>query len=39
MGPGYHREVCIDKMHFDKQGKILPITPTYEGPAPLSVEK
>ena len=35
MGPGYHREVCIDEMHFDKQGRILPVTPTHSGPAPL----
>jgi beta-xylosidase len=35
MGPGYHREVCIDEMHFDGQGRILPVVPTHSGPAPL----
>ena len=34
-GPGVHREVCIDKMEFDKKGKIIPVTPTVDGPAPL----
>lgn len=37
--PGVHREVCIDRMTFDKQGHILPITPTLDGPAPLKVKK
>lgn len=27
-GPGYHREVCIDRMAFEKDGRIKPITPT-----------
>jgi len=27
-GPGFHREVCIDPMTFDKDGRILPVTPT-----------
>ena len=26
--PGTHREVCIDPMEFDKDGRILPVTPT-----------
>ena len=30
-GPGIHREVCIDKMEFDSNGRILPITPTNKG--------
>lgn len=30
-GPGFHREVCIDKMEFDDKGRILPVTPTHEG--------
>lgn len=34
-GPGIHREVCIDKMTFDKKGNILPITPTQQGIDPL----
>lgn len=25
---GFHREVCIDAMHFDPEGNILPVTPT-----------
>jgi hypothetical protein len=37
--PGIHREVCIDKMTFDKKGKIIPVTPTLNGPAPLVVKK
>ncbi len=28
---GFHRQVCIDKMEFDKNGKILPINPTHSG--------
>lgn len=34
-GPGYHREICIDEMKFDKNGNIIPIKPTLNGPAPL----
>lgn len=26
--PGTHREVCIDRMKFDKQGNIIPVKPT-----------
>ena len=33
---GIHREVCIDRMTFDKQGRIIPVTPTLNGPEPLS---
>ena len=33
--PGIHREVCIDKMTFDKQGRIIPVIPTLNGPEPL----
>ena len=25
---GYYREICIDKMEFDKDGRILPVEPT-----------
>ena len=32
--PGIHREVCIDRMTFDKKGRIIPVTPTQNGPAP-----
>lgn len=37
--PGTHREVCIDKMSFDKKGNIIPVTPTLNGPAPLQLKK
>ncbi len=37
--PGIHREVCIDRMTFDKQGSIIPVIPTLNGPAPLAVKK
>ena len=36
---GIHREVCIDKLTFDKQGRIIPVTPTLNGPAPLIIKK
>ena len=39
MQPGIHREVCIDRMTFDKKGRIVPVTPTLDGPAPLSTKK
>lgn len=38
-GPGVHREVCIDRMTFDKKGNIIPITPTLNGPEPLTSKK
>ena len=28
---GNHREVCIDEMHFDKAGRILPVKLTFQG--------
>lgn len=31
--PGIHREVCIDRMTFDKKGCIVTVTPTLDGPA------
>ncbi|MCR5140432.1 MAG: family 43 glycosylhydrolase [Bacteroidaceae bacterium] len=34
--PGIHREVCIDRLTFDKQGRIIPVEPTLNGPAPLA---
>ena len=37
--PGIHREVCIDRLTFDKNGKIIPVTPTLNGPAPLVTKK
>ena len=35
MSPGTHREVCIDRMTFDKKGRIVPVIPTLNGPEPL----
>lgn len=35
LSPGTHRQVCIDEMTFDKSGKIIPVKPTKDGPAPL----
>jgi arabinoxylan arabinofuranohydrolase len=32
---GFNREVCIDKMEFDKDGAILLVTPTHEGIKPI----
>lgn len=26
--PGIHRQVCIDELHFDKDGRIIPVEPT-----------
>ena len=37
--PGIHREVCIDRLTFDKNGKIIPVMPTLNGPAPLVTKK
>ena len=27
-GPGYHRQTCIDRMEFNPDGTIKPVTPT-----------
>ncbi len=32
---GFHREVCIDKLTFDKSGKIITVRPTLTGVAPV----
>jgi len=37
--PGIHREVCIDQLTFDKKGRIIPVTPTQDGPEPLVLKK
>ncbi len=37
--PGTHREVCIDKLSFDKKGNIIPVIPTLNGPLPLVSKK
>ena len=36
--PGIHREVCIDRLTFDKKGRIIPVTPTLDGPEPLTIK-
>lgn len=28
---GFNREVCIDRMYFDSDGKIIPVKPTHQG--------
>ena len=33
--PGIHREVCIDRLTFDKKGRIVPVTPTLDGPSAM----
>jgi len=38
MGPGYHRQVCIDQMKFNTDGTIQTITPTQEGITPVKVK-
>ena len=32
---GYHREVCIDQMEFDDDGRIIRVEPTHQGIAPV----
>ncbi|MBU2916244.1 family 43 glycosylhydrolase [Reichenbachiella agariperforans] len=32
---GFHREVCIDAMEFDSEGKITQVTPTLKGIEPI----
>ena len=36
-GPGYHRQVCIDRMTFDADGRILPVQPTQTGVGAVKV--
>jgi len=36
---GYNREVCIDKLEFDKDGSIKPVKPTHEGIKAISLKK
>ena len=33
--PGFHRQVCIDRMYFNEDGTIKRVVPTQEGVAPL----
>ena len=37
-GPGYHREVCVDKLTFNADGTIQRVTPTNRGIDPVSIE-
>ncbi len=36
-GPGFHRQVCIDRMEFAKDGSIRIVKPTNKGIAPVTV--
>ena len=36
---GFNRQLCIDKIEFDKNGDILPIKPTHTGVLPSSLAK
>lgn len=36
---GFNREVCIDKMEFDKSGRIIQVKPTHEGVEPLTIKR
>lgn len=38
-GPGIHREVCVDKLTFDADGKINPVTPTRQGITPVKFDR
>jgi len=35
--PGFHREVCIDKLEFNADGSIKPVVPTQAGIAPVKL--
>lgn len=37
-GPGYHREVCIDRMDFYNDGTIKPVIPTQRGIDPVNLK-
>ncbi|WP_022823478.1 family 43 glycosylhydrolase [Hymenobacter norwichensis] len=37
-GPGYHREVCIDKLEFNADGSIKPVKPTHAGIQPVKLK-
>ena len=36
-GPGFHREVCLDKLEFNPDGSIKPVVPTHTGIAPVKL--
>ncbi len=35
--PGIHREVCIDRLRFNADGTIKPVTPTHRGIEPVDI--
>ena len=37
-GPGFHRQVCIDRMEFNPDGTIRRVRPTREGVAPVKLK-
>lgn len=37
-GPGYHRQVCIDRMSFNADGTIRPVRPTHTGVQALPIK-
>ena len=37
-GPGFHRQVCIDRMEFNADGTIRPVIPTQTGVKPVKVK-
>lgn len=36
---GYNREVCIDKLEFNEDGTIKPVTPTHQGIKPVILQE
>lgn len=38
-GPGFHRQVCIDKLEFNADGTIRPVVPTHRGVKPIRLMK
>ncbi len=36
-GPGFHREVCIDRLEFNADGTIKPVRPTRKGVEPIGL--
>jgi hypothetical protein len=38
-GPGYHREVCIDRLTFADDGTINQVQPTHQGITPVDVSQ
>lgn len=36
---GFHREICVDRMYFDNDGKIMPIKMTNEGVKAVTINK